>query len=210
MNFTALKNTIGEIIPEGYEPYSDFRPDEEVSTLIASNSILNRMVPSIHLTVLGNKCIVELKRRLQELNFDRKKMEDLIYKFFSAFDKSGTNTKRYKAKFSPMTDAQFKKYFTGLFANKNAYLILEIVDYEHTVTMEDIEDAAKAINIPLYEYVSMPHLTMDKNNVITTSLPVPVGYLNEKRTQQTVKYEKIKFFSLRSLNLFNCWKLLRA
>ena len=27
---------------------------------------------------------------------------------------------------------------------------------------------------------------MDKDNVITTPYPVPVGYINEKRTQQTV------------------------
>ena len=32
----------------------------------------------------------------------------------------------------------------------------------------------------------MPHLSMDKNKVIVTQEPVPVGYLNIKRTQQTV------------------------
>ena len=66
-NFTALKNTIGEVIPKGYEPYSEFRPDEEVGTIIASNSILKRMTPSVILTTLGNKNIVELKRRLKEI-----------------------------------------------------------------------------------------------------------------------------------------------
>lgn len=66
-NFTALKNTIGEIVPEGYEPYSSFRPDEVVDTMIASNAILKRMTPSITLTVLGNKCVIELKNRLKEI-----------------------------------------------------------------------------------------------------------------------------------------------
>jgi hypothetical protein len=66
-NFTALKNTIGEIIPAGYEPWSSFRPEEEISTIIASNSILKRMTPSILLTALGNKCIIELKNRLKEI-----------------------------------------------------------------------------------------------------------------------------------------------
>ena len=66
-NFTALKNTIGEVIPEGYEPYSEYHPDEVVDTIIASNSILSRMVPSIFLTSLGNKCIIELKNRLREI-----------------------------------------------------------------------------------------------------------------------------------------------
>lgn len=66
-NFTGLKNTIGEVIPEGYEPRSEFRPDEIVDSFISSNSILARMVPTIIETVLGNKMIVELKRKLQEI-----------------------------------------------------------------------------------------------------------------------------------------------
>lgn len=64
---TALKGIIGEIIPEGYEPYSEFRPDEEVSSLIPPSSILKRQVPSILITVLGNKIMVELKRKLEEI-----------------------------------------------------------------------------------------------------------------------------------------------
>ena len=98
-NFTALKNTIGEIIPEGYEPYSEYRPKEEISTFIASNSILKRMTPSILLTALGNKCVIELKRHLKDLFPDRKRMEALIYKFFTAIDPSGSNTKHYKGTF---------------------------------------------------------------------------------------------------------------
>lgn len=66
-NFTALKNTIGEVLPEGYEPYSEYHPDEVIDTIIASNSILSRMVPSIFLTSLGNKCIIELKNKLREI-----------------------------------------------------------------------------------------------------------------------------------------------
>ena len=67
MNFTALKNTICEIVPEGYEPYSEFRKDEEIGSIIASNSILKRMTPSILLTCFGNKCIIELKRKLTDI-----------------------------------------------------------------------------------------------------------------------------------------------
>ena len=67
MYFTALKSIVGEVIPEGYEPYSEFRPEEEVSPLIGPSAILKRQVPSILLTVLGNKVIVELKRKLKEI-----------------------------------------------------------------------------------------------------------------------------------------------
>ena len=116
----------------------------------------------------------------------RKKMEDLIYKFFDAFDKTGTNTKKYKNLFQPMTNQQFDNYFKAFFADENAYLILEICDYEYSIGMEDIQRAANVLKIPLFENVYMPHLSMDKNKVIVTQEPVPVGYLNIKRTQQTV------------------------
>lgn len=192
-NFTALKNTICEIVPKGYEPYSEFRKDEEISSIIASNSILKRMTPSILLTCLGNKCIVELRRSLVDiysstLDFEmkRKKMEKLIYDFFSAFDKSGVNTKRYKDQFEPMSDTEFKRFFDMFVADEDAYLILDIVDYERTIKLDDIERVAKVINIPLFEKVYTPHLTMDKKNVVITKEPVPVGYVHIKRTQQTV------------------------
>ena len=116
----------------------------------------------------------------------RKKMEDLIYKFFDAIDKSGTNTKKYKELFKPMTNAQFDKWFKDFFADENAYLILDICEFENSVTLDDVEKAAKVLGIPLFEDVYMPHLTMDKHHVVCTKEPVPVGYLNIKRTQQTV------------------------
>jgi len=66
-NFTALKGTVGEVIPKGQEAYTLFRPDEEISTCIAPAAIIARMTPSIILTLLGNKVIVELKRKLQDI-----------------------------------------------------------------------------------------------------------------------------------------------
>lgn len=116
----------------------------------------------------------------------RAKMEKLIYSFFSAFDKTNTNTNYYKEFFSTMTDDKFDQYFKAFFENPKAYLILNIKDYENTITMEDIERAAKVLKIPLFENVFMPHLTMDKDKVVCTKEPVPVGYLNIKRTQQTI------------------------
>lgn len=65
--FAALKGTVGEVIPKGLEPFTIDRPDEEVSAIIASNSILKRMVPSITLNILGNKVLVELKRALKKI-----------------------------------------------------------------------------------------------------------------------------------------------
>lgn len=192
-NFSPLKNVVGEVIEKGYEPVSEFRPEESVDTTINPSSILNRMVSSVTPTILGNKCIVELKRSLAdiwnkggEFTKTRAKMESLIYRFFNAMDKTGDNTKKYKAMFKPMTDAKFKSFFKEFFSNEYHYLILDMVDYERTIQIEDIEDGAKVLNIPLYEHVAFPHINMDKEHPIVTPHPVPVGYLHIKRPQQTV------------------------
>lgn len=116
----------------------------------------------------------------------RETMETLIYDFFSAFDKTGTNTNHYKILFQKMSDAEFDRYFKAFFANKKAYLVLNVADYENNIKLEDIERAAKVLKIPLFENVYLPHVSMDKSKVVCTKEPVPVGYLNIKRTQQTV------------------------
>lgn len=192
-NFTALKNVVGEVLEEGYEPYSEFRPNEEISTYIASNSILSRMTPSILINGFGNKCIIELKRSLEEIWLEnipfqtkRNKMQNLIYRFFTAFDKSGSNTKQYKEMFEPMSDNQFSSFFREFFKDDKQYLILTVVDYERTIKIQDIERAAKVLNIPLYEHIYQPHINHDKEHPVVSTSPVPVIYINIKRTQQTV------------------------
>lgn len=192
-NFGPLKDVVSEVIPLGYEPRSEFRPEETVDTIIGPSSILNRMVISVTITALGNKCIIELKRSLEDIwnsstdfQSKREKMESLIYRFFTAFDKSGDNTKKYKSMFQPMSDVKFKSFFKEFFENPYHYLILDIVDYERTIQMEDIERAAKVINIPLYEYVSFPHLTMNNEEPTVTKIPIATGYIHMKRPQQTV------------------------
>lgn len=64
---SALKNVIANVIPEGQEPYSEYRPDEEISTIVAPLSIAARKTPSIFLTMFGNKILVELKRQLEDM-----------------------------------------------------------------------------------------------------------------------------------------------
>lgn len=65
--YSALKSIVSEIIPEGYEPYSEFRPDEEVSTFVSPGAVQRRMTPSILKVMFGNKVLVELKRKLEEI-----------------------------------------------------------------------------------------------------------------------------------------------
>ena len=114
----------------------------------------------------------------------RKKMEKLVYDVFNQLDPTGVNTKKYKDLFKNMSDKEFDKYFSELFNDESAYLRLDIVDYERDLSIEQCESAAKVLGIPLFEYVYMPHVTMDKNNVVCSKERVPVIYANIKRTQQ--------------------------
>ena len=105
----------------------------------------------------------------------RQEMENLIYKVFSTLDPSGTNTNKYKAMFSSMNDSQFDKFFKNLFENEELYLVLDIVDYERNLTIENIEAAAKVLDVPLMEKVAMPFVNSNTNNPVLTKYEVPVG-----------------------------------
>lgn len=114
----------------------------------------------------------------------RKDMETLVYNTFNALDPSKTNTNKYKAMFSKMSDAQFDSYFKSIFNDENMFLVLDVVDFEHALTIENVVAASKVLNIPLTEKVAMPFVNHDKENPVVTKSEVIVGYLHLKRMQQ--------------------------
>ena len=63
--YAASKQVISEMIPEGLEPYSEKKPDEEISMFVSSGSILKRMIPSVMIVAAGNKVLKELKERIR-------------------------------------------------------------------------------------------------------------------------------------------------
>lgn len=70
--FTALKFTTSHVIQKGMEAYSEYRPDEEISTIIAPGAVLARKTPSIQETMFANKCIIEMKRHALTIFFEDK------------------------------------------------------------------------------------------------------------------------------------------
>ena len=118
---------------------------------------------------------------------NRLEIEKLIYDTFNELDPTGVNTRKYKEMFSTMSNEKFAQYMKKFLADDTENFILDIVDFERDVKMEHCEAAAKVIGIPLMETVFMPHITMDKNNVVATKEKCLVGYLNVKRTQQMVQ-----------------------
>jgi len=115
---------------------------------------------------------------------NRKHIEQLIYDTFDAIDPSGTNTNKYQTMLADMDDATFEKHMKEFLKNDEENFILDIVEFEHSLKLEYCEAAAKVLGIPLWEYVYLPHLTMDKSNVVVSQERCLVGYINVKRTQQ--------------------------
>lgn len=65
--YGASKQILSEVIPEGMEPYSEDRPEEEVSLFVAPSAILKRMIPSLLITASANKVLLELKRSIARI-----------------------------------------------------------------------------------------------------------------------------------------------
>ena len=114
----------------------------------------------------------------------RKEMETLIYTVFDKLDPTGVNVTKYRNMFKDMSDTQFDNFFKRLFENEDAYLLLDVVDYENSLSLDNVEAAAKVLGVPLFENVVMPHVNMDTDRPVVTKRPVPVGYLHIKRMQQ--------------------------
>ena len=116
----------------------------------------------------------------------RKVVMEYLDKFFNTLDPSGANSKLYHEKFDHISDQQFDQYFRKFLNNDKQNFYLEIVEYERDLKIEDIEKCAEIMTVPLFERIAMPYLTMDKNNVVVSTTPVPVGFIHEKRMPQTL------------------------
>lgn len=60
------KQIISEMIPKGYEPYSEFRPDEEISVITSPGTIARRMTASILPIMSAMKIMIELKQKIKK------------------------------------------------------------------------------------------------------------------------------------------------
>lgn len=123
---------------------------------------------------------------MADIKNKRLQIESLVYRTMNALDPSGSNTEKYKAMFSKMNDAAFSKWVTQFLADPKANIRLDIEEFDKSKTLkyENIEKAAKQMNLDLYEYVYIPHVSSNPNRPVRTRTPVLVGYLNIKTVQQ--------------------------
>lgn len=113
------------------------------------------------------------------MNATRKKAEKLLYDSMDQFDKTGTNTTYYKAKFAKMSDAQFIKFLKRPFPIKFQVRLFEIEPGP-----KDILDGLKVLGVPLMERINLPYLYEDENGVPVQSKECQTGYLPQKKMKQ--------------------------
>lgn len=65
--FSALKTIITNVIPEGQEAYTAFRPDEKIGAVLSCHSIIARGIVSCQYMMMGNKLLIELSRQLKDI-----------------------------------------------------------------------------------------------------------------------------------------------
>lgn len=119
----------------------------------------------------------------------RKKIEEVIDKTLTLMDPTGINAKKYRNMFQTMSDKQFSDWITKFLADEKSNFRLDIEEFgdgSRTIKYENVEKAAKFLNIPIFENVYIPHVSSNPNRPVRTKQPVLVGYLNIKRPQQLV------------------------
>ena len=117
----------------------------------------------------------------------RKYVTKEICKMYDLLDPSGTNSELFKDKYGKLSDKEFDKQMTAFFNDPDRKgFYLEIEEFERDLKIQDVFRASDELNIPLFEYVALPHINGSaEEDVVVTPEPVPVGFIHAKRLQQT-------------------------
>lgn len=107
------------------------------------------------------------------MNDKRKKAEELVYKFFDALDPTHSNTNFYKELFASMSDEQFLT-----FCKRKLPFRHQTKPFEAEPRCEDITNAFKAINIPMFEKVYEPYRYQDENGKAVGTKECIIAYIN--------------------------------
>lgn len=114
----------------------------------------------------------------------RQEITKIILETYRLMDPSGINESYMDNKLSAMNDSEFDKYIKTLVNDDTKNFKLCMIPYKNDLKYKNIKKAADNLGVPLFEYVSMPFLNPDSDEVMMTQVKVPVGYLIIKKPQQ--------------------------
>lgn len=91
----ALKSIVCDVFEEGFEPFSEFRPEEEISAYLGTRSVMARMTGSIPTNLFGNKVLVEASRVIEGIwTEDSEVYERMGTKYFETEILASTQSKK--------------------------------------------------------------------------------------------------------------------
>lgn len=127
---------------------------------------------------------------MSTLHERKQKVIDFICSALETLEGGSVNASIYRKEWEAMSDKAFEEMMKAAKAEHlrtlKPLVYFEIEEFERDLVLENIEKCAKQMGVPLYEYVAIPDVTGDDDNVVVTPYPVPVGYAHYKRMQQTI------------------------
>lgn len=123
-----------------------------------------------------------------EFHDRRKRVTDLVLGGVSRLERGNENSTRYKAQLNSMTDEEFDDWASKFEPDEFKHCIQIFTEPFNEPKMENIEECAKFLQIPLEEYIYF----RDHGDVpIRTKMKVPVGYIHIKRMRVKCLVEMI-------------------
>lgn len=126
---------------------------------------------------------------MKSIKEKRKYVMNYLTTLYDILDPSGDNTKLCKDRWSKMSDDEFGKEFDKFINNPKTVIYFEMIEFERKMDLENIFKAAEWQGLKLFEYVALPHINNDLDDVVVTTEPVPVGWIHGKRPQQTIQHK---------------------
>lgn len=69
---TALKGVISNVLDDDEAPYSEYRPEEEIESVLTPTGVFSRMTHDIFYLLFTNKLLVELGRQIGDIRDDKR------------------------------------------------------------------------------------------------------------------------------------------
>jgi len=171
---TGGKGTVQYIIPKGEEPRSE-KTKLKIEFIPTPLSIVSRKNISILLLMYSGKVVYYLNKKLQELVNANKldKARELLLEIFTHLDASTDKflINESMSFFDSKSSQELKRYILNKDPLTNPAFPLLVPPHKNKITIENIQDAADALGIPLNEKVYIPE------EGITTEREVPVGIM---------------------------------
>ena len=115
------------------------------------------------------------------MNAQRKKAEELIYKYYDAVDTTGSNTAYYKNIFSKMSDSQFLN-----FCKRPLPFRFHTKPWEVDPKMEDVKRGLDVLGVPLTEKIALPYLYRNDKGIPISSKEAIVVPIHLKKMKQFI------------------------